>query len=170
VTRRRVSSPAPFIYPKGANSKAVGSRAPSVDRPPERTRADWRADFSRPLAPRVAELPRPVEERCIAFLRHMGLAFGRIDLVVTPEDEHVFLEVNEMGQLLWVEAGEPAFPLLRAFSTFLVARELTRDSKLLGDDALSFSAFRASGAFEIGTRRDLERHATFTAPGIGIEP
>jgi hypothetical protein len=30
-------------------------------------------------------------------MRKLGLAFGCIDLIVTPEEEHIFLEVNEMA-------------------------------------------------------------------------
>jgi hypothetical protein len=36
----------------------------------------------------------------------LGLAFGCIDLIVTPEGEHIFLEVNEMGQFLWVRTSQ----------------------------------------------------------------
>jgi hypothetical protein len=144
------------------------ARLDSQDR--DGTRTDWRADFSRPLIPRFVELPRRIEQLCIALLKRMGLAFGCIDLIVTPDDEYVFLEVNEMGQFLWVEEGEPAFPLLRAFTTFLVERKLTPAQKLVGSEALSFQAFRDSGAWEAGRREDAEQHAVFTAPGVGVEP
>jgi hypothetical protein len=133
------------------------------------TSTDWRADFSRPLFPRLVQLPRRIEERCLALLRRMGLAFGCIDLIVTPDGDHVFLEVNEMGQFLWVEEGEPAFPLLRAFATFLAERRLSPGCKLIGSEALGFASFRASGAWEAGRAEDARRHAVFTAPGVGIE-
>ncbi|BDG05175.1 hypothetical protein [Anaeromyxobacter oryzae] len=134
------------------------------------TRTDWRADFSRPLPPRPVALPRHVEQRCLAFMKRMGLAFGCIDLIVTPEGEYVFLEVNEMGQFLWVEEGEPAFPLLRAFATLLVERKLSPGSRLVGTDALSYRSFLASGAWEAGRLEDAERHAAFEARGVGVEP
>ncbi|MEJ2669125.1 MAG: MvdD family ATP-grasp ribosomal peptide maturase, partial [Gammaproteobacteria bacterium] len=33
----------------------------------------------------------------------LGLNFGCIDMILTPDDEFVFLEVNPNGQWLWVE-------------------------------------------------------------------
>ena len=71
-------------------------------------------------------------------MRMLGLAFGCIDLIVTPQGEYVFLEVNEMGQFLWVEQREPACPLLRAFATLLIEGRLDRSSVLVGTDRISF--------------------------------
>ena len=88
------------------------------------TRLDWRSDMVAPLKPALVALPRAVEERCIALMRKLGLAFGCIDLIVTPEGEHIFLEVNEMGQFLWVEQDEPRSELLRCFATLLLNRQL----------------------------------------------
>ena len=84
-------------------------------------------------------LPRAVEERCIALMRKLGLAFGCIDLIVTPEGEDVFLEVNEMGQFLWVEHSEPRSELLRCFATLLLHRQLGPSSRLVGDEGLSYA-------------------------------
>ena len=50
----------------------------------------------------------------------LGLVFGCLDLVVTPEGEHVFLEVNEMGQFLWLEEYNPALLTLDLFCELLV--------------------------------------------------
>ena len=92
------------------------------------TRMDWRADLCAPVKPRLHELPHQVEERCIMLMRKLGLAFGCIDLIVTPQGEHVFLEVNEMGQFLWVEQDEPGCPMLRAFATLLIQHRLDRSA------------------------------------------
>ena len=62
-------------------------------------------------------------EWCRALLRRLGLVFGCIDFIVTPEGEYVFLEVNQMGQFLWVELANPEFPLLQAFAEFLVSQD-----------------------------------------------
>lgn len=134
------------------------------------TRMDWRADFSRPLVPQRVELPPAVEERCIRLMRQLGLAFGCIDLIVTPEGEHVFLEVNEMGQFLFVEEREPALPLLRAFATLLVERRLDRSTKLVGSEALSYGAYLASGDYDRAVADDRAHHAGYEVPGLALEP
>ena len=133
------------------------------------TRVDWRADFSRPMQPHPVALPPQVEARCITLMKKLGLAFGCIDLVVTPDGEHVFLEVNEMGQFLWVEAREPSFPLLRAFATLLVEKRLAPGSRLVGDETLGFAAFQDSGAWDRGRLEDDARHAPYHAPGVAME-
>jgi hypothetical protein len=136
----------------------------------ESTRMDWRADFSRPLVPSRVELPPAVAQRCIALLRRMGLAFGCIDLVVTPEGEHVFLEVNEMGQFLFIEEREPALPLLRAFATLLVERRLTPSTRLLGDDSIGHPTYLTSGHWDRDRAVDIEHHAAYAVPGLALEP
>src|SRR6185295_14798986 len=49
------------------------------------------------------------------------IVFGCFDFIVTPQDEYIFLEVNEMGQFLWVEEINPAIMLLEPFAEFLVS-------------------------------------------------
>jgi glutathione synthase/RimK-type ligase-like ATP-grasp enzyme len=134
------------------------------------TSMDWRADLARPLTPHRVELPPRVEERCLMLMRVLGLAFGCIDLIVTPDGEHVFLEVNEMGQFLWVEQREPALPLLRAFATLLVEGRLDRSTVLAGTECISYGAFLASGAWERGVADDDGRHAFYEVPGLVSEP
>jgi hypothetical protein len=133
------------------------------------TSMDWRADMTNPLMPQRVELPPAVEERCILLMRALGLAFGCIDLIVTPEGEYVFLEVNEMGQFLWVEQREPAFPLLRAIATLLIEGRLDRSSALVGTDRISFGTFLAGGGWERGRADDDARHAVYELPGPVVE-
>jgi glutathione synthase/RimK-type ligase-like ATP-grasp enzyme len=127
------------------------------------TRMDWRADLRAPLTPRLHDLPPEIEERCVMLTRRLGLVFGCIDLIVTPQGEHVFLEVNEMGQFLWVEHGEPGCPMLRAFATLLAGQRLDRSSRLLGDDRLSFAAYLASGTWERDCAEDDVHHTRYDA-------
>ena len=69
----------------------------------ERTKVDWRRyDFAN-TPHTVIALPPEVEERCRMLVRRYGLAFGAIDLIVTPQNEWAFLEINPNGQWLWLE-------------------------------------------------------------------
>lgn len=85
------------------------------------TRLDWRTR-SAGLTIEPDELPAEVEKRVHALMRSLGLVFGCLDFVVTPSGEHVFLEVNPMGQFLWVEHANPEIRLLGPFCDFLLAR------------------------------------------------
>ena len=90
-----------------------------------RGRIDWREAQRRPrgkaadLTFEPTVLPGAVAERCLHLMQSLGLVYGAIDLIVTPEDEHVFLEVNPAGQFLWAES-EAGLPLLDALSTMLI--------------------------------------------------
>ncbi|MGK0544830.1 ATP-grasp domain-containing protein [Halomonas cupida] len=54
-------------------------------------------------------LPAEVETGLRALMKAFGLAYGAIDLRVTPEGRHVFLEVNPAGEYLFASerTGQP---------------------------------------------------------------
>jgi glutathione synthase/RimK-type ligase-like ATP-grasp enzyme len=90
-------------------------------------KVDWRIAPLKELGVTRAELPAQVQQQCRALLRRLGLVFGCIDLIVTPSGDHVFLEINQMGQFLWVEEMCPQIPLLQMFCEFLVRRDASRE-------------------------------------------
>ncbi|HLJ64412.1 MAG TPA: hypothetical protein VKT70_09915 [Stellaceae bacterium] len=77
----------------------------------------------KPIANRLTavevELAPDLRRACLRLMRALGLIFGSIDLVVTPEGETLFLEINEGGQFLWVETLNPAIPVLSLFADFI---------------------------------------------------
>jgi len=85
----------------------------------EATRVDWRAGQG-DLPMEAGDLPVEVRRGCQELMERLGLVFGCFDFVVTPEGEHVFLEVNPMGQFLWKEEGVPELTLLDDFCAFLI--------------------------------------------------
>jgi glutathione synthase/RimK-type ligase-like ATP-grasp enzyme len=74
----------------------------------DRTELDWRRD-QYGVAYHAARLDPELDATLVAMNERLGLAFGAYDLIVTPAGEPVFLEVNPMGQWLWLEraAGVP---------------------------------------------------------------
>lgn len=48
------------------------------------------------------ELPDDVRSNLLEFMRTFGLKYGAVDFRVTPDGEHVFLEVNPAGEYLFV--------------------------------------------------------------------
>ena len=65
------------------------------------------------------ELSAELNRAILHLMRTMGLIFGCLDFIVTPSGDHVFLEVNEMGQFLFVEELT-GMPLLDAFCELLL--------------------------------------------------
>jgi hypothetical protein len=84
----------------------------------KRGKLDWRKAYDE-LRLEAATLPPHVADQCFALLAEIHLVFGCSDCVVTPAGEHVFLEVNEMGQFLFVERY-CGLPLIDAFAEFLL--------------------------------------------------
>jgi hypothetical protein len=66
----------------------------------------------------IHELPPAIVERCLALNQRLGLVFGAMDFVLTPDGEYVFLETNQQGQFLWLEA-QTGQPLLEHFCELL---------------------------------------------------
>lgn len=76
----------------------------------KRTQLDWRHyDWSHtPYLPHA--LPDDVRARCVELTRRLGLRFGAIDMIVTPDGRYVFLEINPNGQWRWIE-DESGLPI-----------------------------------------------------------
>jgi hypothetical protein len=67
------------------------------------TRFDWRRyDLTRTTHLPHA-LPPEIERQCLALVERLGLRYGAIDMIVTPDGRYVFLEINPNGQYLWIE-------------------------------------------------------------------
>ncbi|MFI5915964.1 MvdC/MvdD family ATP grasp protein [Dactylosporangium sp. NPDC051541] len=88
----------------------------------QHTRYDWRRydHGGTPLA--VHRLPDVLAERCLRLVHGLGLHFGAIDLILTPEGEYVFLEINPTGQFDWLEAAT-GLPITAALAQLLHGSE-----------------------------------------------
>ena len=88
------------------------------------TRVDFRQyDHAHTPITRYA-LPPEAAERCVTLTRELGLRYGAIDLIVTPEGRIVFLELNPTGQYLWIEQAT-GLPISLALAE-LLAGKVTR--------------------------------------------
>lgn len=69
------------------------------------TKEDWRRRtfLSEDIPHTSCKLPHRIEEQCLALLERLGLIFGCIDMIVTPQGDYVFLEINPNGQWAWIE-------------------------------------------------------------------
>jgi glutathione synthase/RimK-type ligase-like ATP-grasp enzyme len=80
---------------------------------------DWRG-LEAELTFRVGDLPDDIAKRCLELTRSYGLAFSAIDLIVTPDGGHVFLEINPNGQFLFVQDRLPELRLDAALAACLL--------------------------------------------------
>lgn len=64
----------------------------------EGAEVDWRRAAPGATPWRRDAVPDPVARALCALMTSLGLRFGAIDLIVTPDGGHVFLEVNPCGE------------------------------------------------------------------------
>ncbi|MGV3739764.1 MAG: hypothetical protein ACO1N3_00520 [Gammaproteobacteria bacterium] len=83
---------------------------------------DWRAIRGEPMLVEPFDLPEAIANKIRLFMQRLGLVFGAFDMIVTPDDDYIFLEVNEQGQFLWIEEFNPEFKMLDIFIQFLLQR------------------------------------------------
>ena len=69
----------------------------------EQTQIDWRRYDLDNTPHSTYLLDSDTRKKCLELVKYFGLAFGAIDLIVTPQDELVFLEINPNGQWGWIE-------------------------------------------------------------------
>ena len=79
------------------------------------TRVDWRAGEAEH---EVFALPEQVEASIRRLMASFGLNFASLDMIVTPDGEFVFLELNPNGQWLWLEL-ELGLPLVASMADLL---------------------------------------------------
>jgi hypothetical protein len=84
------------------------------------TRHDWRRYDHNKMIYVPHTLPLIVENQCIKLVQSLGLCFGAIDMILTPDGRYVFLEINPNGQYLWIEDAT-GFPISEAICDFLIS-------------------------------------------------
>jgi len=87
----------------------------------DRTRVDWRRYDHRNTPVTAIELPSDLVRRLQTLVDRLQLSFAAIDLILTPEGEFVFVEVNPNGQYLWIEEAT-GLPISDAVADHLVER------------------------------------------------
>ncbi len=83
------------------------------------TAGDWRMYDDTRCRVTASSLPENVEQRCVEIVQRLHLRYGAIDLIRTPDDRYVFLEVNPSGQYLWIEATT-GLPITNAIAQLLI--------------------------------------------------
>lgn len=70
----------------------------------EDSKVDWRKDGVNLIDKWVrTELPGDVEEKLLELLDVYNVDYGAIDIIVSPEDEYFFIEINAAGEFFWLD-------------------------------------------------------------------
>ncbi|HEX3531215.1 MAG TPA: hypothetical protein VH988_29490 [Thermoanaerobaculia bacterium] len=143
----------------------IGKRAFAVKLDSQSTslgKHDWRRAYEDGLSMTPFELPEEVRQQCLDLLKRLGLVFGCLDFIVTPDEEYVFLEVNQAGQFLFVEQYS-GLPLLDAFCEFLL--QGSPDFEWVeGSSTIRLADIMAASLKEL--QADREKHVASEPPEI----
>lgn len=86
------------------------------------SKIDWRFDANHgAMKFEPYELENNVKNQILNFMKRFDLEFGSMDFIVTPDNELVFLEINEQGQFLFIESQCNSIPVLSKVTSFLAS-------------------------------------------------
>jgi hypothetical protein len=83
-----------------------------------RTRFDWRRYDLAATPHEPHHLPDDIARRCVELVKQSRLSYGTIDLILTPDNRYVFLELNSAGEYGWIEQLT-GLPISDAIADFL---------------------------------------------------
>ncbi|MEO1347947.1 MAG: MvdD family ATP-grasp ribosomal peptide maturase [Cyanobacteria bacterium J06635_15] len=64
-------------------------------------------------------LPSDIQEKLFMLMDYFGLNYGAIDIILTPDNRYVFLEVNPCGEFFWLDILG-GLPISRAIADLLL--------------------------------------------------
>ena len=85
----------------------------------EHSKHDWRKHETHLLNHEVYDLSDDTRNKIIKFMELTNLVYGAFDLILTPDNNIVFLEVNPSGQWLWIEKLTN-LPISQSIAEFLI--------------------------------------------------
>lgn len=83
------------------------------------TSIDWR-NHEAQIPYEVASLPPDITTRCLELVKSYSLNFSAMDLILTPDDEYVFLENNPNGQFMFIQDKVPELKMTEALMACLI--------------------------------------------------
>jgi len=111
------------------------------------TRTDWRAGAveDEEIRWEVSDLPEGVQAALHRLMRSFDINFASIDLIVTPDGDFVFLDLNPNGQWLWLEE-ELGLPLVAGMADLLTSEYIPAMDSPAPDSAALDSAARGAAS------------------------
>lgn len=79
---------------------------------------DWRRVASDPLYGDYVEPPAEVLAAAVQLMQRLSLLYGAFDFVVDTDGQWIFLEVNPVGQFMWI-AEHLGLPMAEAMADLL---------------------------------------------------
>jgi glutathione synthase/RimK-type ligase-like ATP-grasp enzyme len=127
---------------------------------------DWRQDVGQGhVRVDAVATPPEVEQAVLAFARQSGIAYGSFDFAVDNENRWWFLEVNEGGQFLWLDAFNSDLHVQEKFLSFLTSPEGSSREVIEGRQSTfpSWNDYLASPAKDLQPPEQADPEAAFVS-------
>jgi len=72
-------------------------------------------------------LPPEIETKLLVLMDRLHLNYGAIDMILTPDNRYVFLEINPGGEFFWLQINSPHFPISNAIADVLLGESFRRE-------------------------------------------
>ncbi len=70
----------------------------------EDAKTDWRKEGNTMVGNwKPYELPQKIKNKLFRLMDYLNLNYGAIDIILSPDNEYVFLEINPAGEFFWLD-------------------------------------------------------------------
>lgn len=98
----------------------------------EEAKVDWRKDGINLIDKWTqTQLPKEVEEYVLELLDVYNVDYGALDIIVSPEDEYYFIEINAAGEFFWLDNLTEGNLISKSIADVLCDKAPRRDNMVL---------------------------------------
>lgn len=98
----------------------------------EAAKTDWRKDGVNLIDKWIStELPQDIEAKLLELLDVYHVDYGAIDMIVSPEDEYYFIEINGAGEFFWLDNLTEKNRISKSIADLLCDKALRRNNMVL---------------------------------------
>ena len=95
-------------------------------------KVDWRKDGINLIDKWTqTELPADIEAKLLELLDVYNVDYGAIDIIVSPEDEYYFIEINAAGEFFWLDNLTEGNLISKSIADVLCDKAPRRNNKVL---------------------------------------
>ncbi|WP_326982768.1 MvdD family ATP-grasp ribosomal peptide maturase [Chryseobacterium sp. MYb264] len=98
----------------------------------EDAKIDWRKDGVNLIDKWVqTELPKDIEDKVLELLDVYHVDYGALDIIVSPDDEYYFIEINAAGEFFWLDNLTEGNLISKSIADVLCDKAPRRDNMVL---------------------------------------
>ncbi|MEO1629112.1 MAG: MvdC/MvdD family ATP grasp protein [Bacteroidota bacterium] len=95
----------------------------------EKAKHDWRKDGIGMIDQWVEHpIPEELHHKLLSLMDQLGLNYGAIDLILHPDGRYFFLEINPVGEFMWLQRA-PGFPIGDQIARVLLDKDWRRKTQ-----------------------------------------